>query len=52
MTYLSTENQGPQLYCFLCHKFANQVPHKCKFGFGLGQQHYDMNPKALINEPW
>jgi len=40
-------------YCIVCQK---QVPyelvrdHGCKFGFGRGMIHPEMNPKYLVNE--
>jgi len=49
-----TENHHIHTYCKMCQQnlpYGTTI-HRCKFGFGLGQIHPDMDPKFLVNNLW
>ena len=48
------ENHHAHNYCKLCKRnlFSDTIVHNCKFGFGQGDQHPEMDPKFLVNQPW
>ena len=51
--YCDTENHHLHSYCTVCKQQiypGMEYNHGCKFGFGLGNIHPDMNPLYLIND--
>ena len=51
--YCDEENHHLHSYCTICRKQiypGMEYNHGCKFGFGIGEIHPDMNPLYLIND--
>ncbi|HVI20899.1 MAG TPA: ribonuclease H family protein, partial [Bacillus sp. (in: firmicutes)] len=51
--HCDTENHHLHSYCTICQKQiypGMEYNHGCRFGFGLGNIHPDMNPRYLIND--